>query len=61
MIEQLENEIEELQSVVNSPDFFKQEQDFTSKTLNQLTECESKLEQSYARWEELEEKQQNLN
>ncbi|NVK25873.1 MAG: ATP-binding cassette domain-containing protein, partial [Gammaproteobacteria bacterium] len=61
LIEELETEISELQESVNSPDFFKQESDFTSKQLNHLAECESKLEIAYSRWEELEEKQQSIS
>jgi ATP-binding cassette subfamily F protein uup len=59
LIEELESQIEELQTQVNSPDFFKQDSDFTSQQLNQLTELESKLETAYSRWEELEAIQQN--
>lgn len=61
LIEELELKIEELQQVVNSPDFFKHDGEFTNDQLNQLTESESKLEDAFFRWEELEEKQQNLN
>ena len=60
-IEVLEQEIEQLQNLVNSPEFFKQNADETANTLNQLTQCESNLEIAFARWEELEEKQQNNN
>ena len=59
LIEELESEIEELQTQVNSPDFFKQDSDFTSKQLNHLADLESKLETAYSRWEELEAIQQN--
>ncbi len=54
LIEELEIEIEELQTQVNSPDFFKQDSDFTNKQLNHLADLESKLETAYSRWEELE-------
>ena len=54
LIEELETEIEELQTQVNSPDFFKQDSDFTNKQLNHLADLESKLETAYSRWEELE-------
>lgn len=60
-IEELEQNIENLQEQINSDDFFKQDSDFTAKVLNQLAEAESNLEISFARWEELEEKQQNMN
>lgn len=59
LIEELETEIEELQTQVNSPDFFKQDSDFTSEQLNHLADLESKLETAYSRWEELEAIQQN--
>ncbi len=60
-IEDLETLITELQEVVNSSDFFKQDAKITADKLNHLAEAESKLETCFARWEELEEKQQNLN
>ena len=59
LIEELELEIEELQIQVNSPEFFKQDSEFTSKQLNHLADLESKLETAYSRWEELEAIQQN--
>lgn len=61
LIEELEQNISELQEVVNAPDFFKQDSKITSNQLNQLADFESKLETAFSRWEELEEKQQNLN
>ncbi len=54
LIEELETQIEELQMQVNSPDFFKQDSDFTNKQLNHLADLESKLETAFSRWEELE-------
>ena len=59
LIEDLENELEELQTQVNSAEFFKQDSEFTTKQLNQLADLESKLETAYSRWEELEAIQQN--
>ena len=55
LIDELENEIEELQEQVNSPEFFTQDSEITKKILNQLEESESKLEVAYARWQELDE------
>lgn len=60
MIEELESNISEIQEFVNSPDFFKQDSDFTAERLNHLADLESKLEIAYSRWEELEEIQQNI-
>ncbi|WP_105171333.1 ATP-binding cassette ATPase Uup [Pseudoalteromonas sp. T1lg24] len=57
LLESLEQEVEELQEVVNSPDFFKQDSEQTQKTLNQLQQAESKLETAFMRWEELEQLQ----
>ncbi|MDU0111846.1 ABC transporter ATP-binding protein [Psychrosphaera aquimarina] len=59
LLEDLESTLSEIQEIVNSSDFFKQDSDFTSAKLNQLAETESKLEVAYSRWEELEQKQQN--
>lgn len=58
-IETFEIEIEKLQETVNSSDFFKLEPELTAKTLNQLAELESQLDEAFTRWEELEEKQKN--
>jgi len=59
LIEDLESDVEQLQEEVNSPEFFKQDPEETAARLNHLSDQESKLETAYARWEELEEKQQN--
>ncbi|MCG7568854.1 ABC transporter ATP-binding protein [Pseudoalteromonas sp. CNC9-20] len=56
-VEQFEQAIDTLQQEVNSSDFFKQDNETTSAKLNQLAELESKLEAAFARWEELEELQ----
>lgn len=53
-IEQYENELAEMQLLVNDPDFFKQGNDETAKTLALLAEKEHALSQKYARWDELE-------
>lgn len=54
MIDTLESEIEKLQEQVNDADFFSQEAKTTKKILNQLEQSESKLEATYARWQELD-------
>jgi len=53
-IDKLEQEIAKLQSLISDGDFFKQENDVTSKTLAQLADAESSLSEAYARWDELE-------
>jgi len=55
-IDELESLIESLQEQVNQSDFFSNEEQFTKNILNQLEESESKLETTYARWQELDEK-----
>ena len=54
-IDELESLIESLQEQVNQSDFFSQEEHFTKNILNQLEKTESKLETTYARWQELDE------
>jgi ATP-binding cassette subfamily F protein uup len=54
-IDELENEINELQMQVNASDFFSQDDKITKEILNQLAQNESKLEITYARWQELDE------
>ncbi len=55
-IEELENLIETLQEEVNQSDFFtSNDETYTKKILNQLEETESKLEVTYARWQQLDE------
>ncbi|WP_105265275.1 ATP-binding cassette ATPase Uup [Pseudoalteromonas sp. T1lg76] len=56
-VEELEEAIDSLQQEVNSSDFFKQDNEITNAKLNLLAELESKLEAAFARWEELEELQ----
>ena len=55
-IDALETLIESLQDQVNQGDFFSQDEQVTKKILNQLQESESKLEVTYARWQELDER-----
>lgn len=54
-IDNLESLIETLQEKVNESDFFSQESEITNKILNELKESESKLEAAYSRWQELDE------
>ena len=56
-VEALELALEEQQTLVNDPEFFKKPQQETQAALNQLTNLESELETAYTRWEELEELQ----
>lgn len=53
-IDKLEATQAELTEQISSADFYKQAQDVTQKVLDQLTEIETKLEQAYQRWDELE-------
>ncbi|MCK3654431.1 ABC transporter ATP-binding protein [Pasteurellaceae bacterium Macca] len=53
-MEQLEAEIEALQSLVNSPDFFAQAPSETQITLQKLADAEQALESAFERWEQLE-------
>jgi ABC transport system ATP-binding/permease protein len=55
-IDNLETLIASLQEKVNEADFFSQESEKTTEILNQLAECESKLEVAYDRWQELDAK-----
>jgi len=55
-IDELENLITSLQEKVNQSDFFtRNDETHTKNILNQLEETESKLEVTYARWQELDE------
>lgn len=58
-IERMERELEELQLVVSSADFFQQEEEITQVTLQKLTNIEKDLSVAYARWDELESLQNN--
>lgn len=53
-IAQTESELEALQELVNSPEFFAGPTDETQSKLQLLSETEAKLETLFARWEELE-------
>ncbi len=53
-LEQLEDKLNALQAEVNQPDFFSLPVESTKTTLDALQQAESDLEQTFARWEELE-------
>jgi ATP-binding cassette subfamily F protein uup len=53
-IDILEKEIEEIQSLINTPEFFQQPQEETQKSLSLLAEKEESLSQAFERWDELE-------
>ncbi len=54
LIEQLEHQQTILNERINEADFYRQEQGIVQETLNELTELNERLEQSYQRWDELE-------
>lgn len=54
LIEKLEQQVDEQQSTVNDPEFFKQDSEHTTSMLNALAQSEEQLAQAYARWDELE-------
>ncbi|WP_429015707.1 ATP-binding cassette ATPase Uup [Aeromonas veronii] len=53
-LEQLESELDALQSEINQPGFFSLPADKTQPKLDALNAAEAALEQAFARWEELE-------
>ena len=53
-LEQLEAELDALQSEINQPGFFSLPADKTQPNLDALNAAEAALEQAFARWEELE-------
>lgn len=54
LIEQLEHQQTILNERINEADFYRQDQEIVQGTLNELTELNERLEQSYQRWDELE-------
>jgi ATP-binding cassette subfamily F protein uup len=54
LIEQLESKQTALAKQIAEPNFYKQDAKTVAKTLDELKELESTLEQTYARWDELE-------
>jgi len=53
-IEVFEEEVESLQQLMASNDFYKQDEDKIKKIQQQLVESQEKLSNCYTRWEELE-------
>ncbi len=58
LLEKLEQEIEDLQSQVNDPQFFAKSVEITQPILDELSAKEQELEVAFERWEELEAMQQ---
>lgn len=56
LIEKLEQELMAVQSTLADPDFYQRNPDLIAKTNIQVAELQQKLEQSYTRWEELEQR-----
>ncbi|ABZ76910.1 ABC transporter related [Shewanella halifaxensis HAW-EB4] len=54
LMEQLEQDLEKLQEIVSSPEFYAQEQKIVNESLKALSDKESQLESCFERWEELE-------
>src|SRR5690554_6355260 len=54
-IEALEREVAEFQQAISTPDFYSGDPEKVSKTLEQLSDAEARLEQVIERWMELEE------
>ncbi len=59
LLEELDMQINELETEIGDPDFFTQSIDITEKKLQELADLQAKLETSFMRWEELEEKRLN--
>lgn len=53
---ELEAEVERIETMFAAPDFFKKHGDQSAELHSKLTELKDKLDNSYARWEELEAK-----
>lgn len=56
ILEQLENEITALQTEIGSTEFFQQPHEYTATKLQLLADKEQLMENTFLRWEELEEK-----
>ena len=54
LIEALDNKQSELNEQINALDFYRQEQEIVAKTLEELAQTDTELEQAYQRWDELE-------
>ena len=57
VLEQLEEQVENLQATINTPEFFTKDKKEADQFLAQLAEAEQKLETAFMRWEELDELQ----
>ena len=60
LLEELETKITALQAEIADPAFFQQAHDITDAKLKALADTEAELETAFLRWEELEEKKNNL-
>lgn len=56
MIERLETEKQQLEQQMGQSDFYQQEQRYIKTSLQRLEELNAELEQSYQRWEQLEDR-----
>jgi ATP-binding cassette subfamily F protein uup len=54
LIEELENRQTELEAIIGQADFYSREQAAQQETLDEMTALAAKLEETYARWEELD-------
>ena len=55
LLEELETKVETLQETINTPEFFTKDKDEADKFLAELADTEQQLEETFMRWEELEE------
>lgn len=60
LLEKLEEELTKLQETVSNPEFFQQPHDYTTAKLQELADKEQELEMAFLRWEELEEKKNQI-
>ena len=61
ILEQLENEITALQTEIGSIEFFQQPHEYTAAKLQLLADKEQLMENTFLRWEELEEKKATVS
>ena len=61
ILEQLENEITALQTEIGSTEFFQQPHEYTAEKLQLLADKEQLMENTFLRWEELEEKKATVS
>ena len=61
VLEQLENEITVLQTEIGSAEFFQQPHEYTAAKLQLLADKEQLMENTFLRWEELEEKKATVS